>query len=67
MLTLAGFELAGRAADLYPEGASSNPVRVNIFQSISAVPDYHEKFLFISDLFQSHFKTVKRSSAVKCL
>ena len=37
----------GRAADRYPEGASSNPVRVNIFQLPSTVPDYHENFLFM--------------------
>ena len=34
------------AADRYPEGASSNPARVNIFQLTSAVSDYHEKFLY---------------------
>ena len=27
----------------YPEGASSNPTRVNIFQLTSAVLDYHER------------------------
>ena len=31
----------GRAADKYPEGVSSNPARVNIFQLTSAVSDYH--------------------------
>ena len=36
----------GRAANWCPEGASSNPVRVNIFQLTSAVSDYREKFLF---------------------
>ena len=35
-----------RAADRYPEGASSNPARVNIFKLTSAVSDYHQKFLF---------------------
>ena len=49
----AGFELASspcgldsstsRTADRYPEGASSNTARVNIFQSTSAVSGYHEK------------------------
>ena len=33
--------------DRYPESASSNPARVNIFQFTSAVSDYHEKFLFM--------------------
>ena len=33
----------GRAADRYPEGASSNPAGVNIFQLTSAVSGYHEK------------------------
>ena len=28
----------------YPEGASSNPTRVNIFQLTSALSDYYEKF-----------------------
>ena len=58
MLTRAGFELAplvklasnpcgldsstGRAADRYPEDASSNPARVNIFQQTSAVSDGFE-------------------------
>ena len=37
----------GRAADRYLEAASSYPARVNIFQLISAVSDYHEKFLFM--------------------
>ena len=37
----------GRAADRYPEGASSNPTRINIFQLTSAVSDFHEKFLFV--------------------
>ena len=37
----------GRAADWYPESASSNPARVNIWQLTSAVLDYHEKFLFV--------------------
>ena len=37
----------GRAADRYPKGASSKLARVNIFQLISVVSDYHEKFLFI--------------------
>ena len=37
----------GRAADRYPEGASSNPAQVNFFQLTSALSDYHEKFLFI--------------------
>ena len=36
----------GRTAGRYPEGASSNPARVNIFQLTSAVLDY-EKFLFM--------------------
>ena len=35
-----------RVAGRYPEGASSNPARINIFQSTPAVSDYHEKFLF---------------------
>ena len=42
----------GRAADRYPDDASSNPARVNIFQLTSVVSDYGEKFLF---LFISHF------------
>ena len=33
--------------DRYPEGASSNRARVNIFQSTLAVSDYHEKFRFM--------------------
>ena len=33
----------GSAVNRYPEGASSNPARVNIFQLTSAVSDYHEK------------------------
>ena len=33
--------------DRYPEGASSNLAQVNVFQCISAVSDYHEKFLFM--------------------
>ena len=47
MLTRAGFDLAlsGYWSAALP--ASSNPARVNIFQSISAASDYHEKFLFI--------------------
>ena len=36
----------GKAVDRCPEGASSNPARVNNFQLTSAVSDYHEKFLF---------------------
>ena len=35
-----------RAADRYPESASSNPPRVNIFRLTSSVSDCHEKFLF---------------------
>ena len=35
----------GRAADRYPEGASSNPARINNFQLTSVVSDYREKFL----------------------
>ena len=31
----------------YPEGASLNPAPVSIFLLISAVSDYHEKFLFM--------------------
>ena len=38
----------GRATDWYPEGASSNPAPVYIFQLTSAVSDYHEKFLFMN-------------------
>ena len=37
----------GRAMDRYPECASSNPARVNIFQLISAASDYHGKFFFM--------------------
>ena len=33
----------GRAADRYPEGASSNPAQVNLLQLTSAVSDYHEE------------------------
>ena len=36
-----------RASDWYPEGVSSNPAWVNIFQLTLAVSDYHEKFLFM--------------------
>ena len=36
---------AGRAADRYPEGASSNCTRVNILQLTSVVSDYYEKKL----------------------
>ena len=34
-------------ADRYPEDASSNPARVNIYQLTSAASDYREKFLFM--------------------
>ena len=37
----------GRAADRYPEGVSSNPAGVNIFQLTSAMSDYHEKIFLI--------------------
>ena len=37
--------LRHRVTDRYPEGASSNPARINIFQLTSALSDY-EKFLF---------------------
>ena len=37
----------GRAVDRCPEGASSNPTRVNIFHLTSAVSDYHKKFPYI--------------------
>ena len=58
MLTLAGFELTplglnsstGKVVDSYPNGVSSNPTQVNIFQLTLAMSDYHEKFLFMYNL-----------------
>ena len=45
----------GRAADRYPEGASSNPAVVNIFQLTSAVLDHHEKTLLKREHFNFQF------------
>ena len=44
--------------DRYPEGASSNPARVNVFQLTSAVLDYHEKCLFSGKTQRFHANLV---------
>ena len=63
----------GRATDRYPEGASSNAARVNIFQLTSTLKDYHEKFLFMcisvddSEIKFSFSATFKNESLVEIL
>ena len=48
--------------DRYSEGASSNPVQVNIFQLTSAMSDYHEKL----SVHVSLKMIPKQSSLVGC-
>ena len=53
--------LSGRE---YPEGASSNPARANIFQLTSTVSDYHEKISVRSMTWKYAFKTHHRNLSV---